>query len=79
MCSQWDVDLYQKHSFVFKHGSSLIEMLNPRPGQLILDVGCGSGQLTHEIAQHGARVIGFDADLGMVTRCQEQYSDLEFF
>ena len=79
LVAQWDVDLYQKHSFVFKYGTSLVEILDPQPGEVILDVGCGSGQLTAEISKFGARAIGFDADRSMVDRCQSEFSDLTFF
>lgn len=73
------MDLYQKHSFVFEYGSSLVELLDPQPGEVILDVGCGSGQLTFQIAERGAKAIGFDADLSMVERAQQQYTTVEFF
>jgi SAM-dependent methyltransferase len=76
---QWDVDLYQKHSFVFKYGTSLVDILDPQIGEVILDVGCGSGQLTAEISKLGAKAIGFDADRGMVERCQSEFSDVTFF
>mmetsp|Transcript_5891 Transcript_5891/g.16210 ORF Transcript_5891/g.16210 Transcript_5891/m.16210 type:complete len:314 (+) Transcript_5891:107-1048(+) len=76
---QWDVDLYQKHSFVFEYGSSLVDVLDAQPGEVILDVGCGSGQLTRKIADRGAAAIGFDADVNMVERAQNEYPDLSFF
>jgi SAM-dependent methyltransferase len=72
------VDLYQKHSFVFKYGSSLVDILDPQPGEVILDVGCGSGQLTEEISKRGAKAIGFDADASMVERCVQEISNVEF-
>ncbi len=76
---KWDVDLYQKHSFVFEYGSSLVELLNPQPGEIILDVGCGSGQLTSQIEERGAQAIGFDADPNMVERAQKEYPTVDFF
>lgn len=52
---QWDVDLYQnRHDFVWKYGSPLVELLDPQPNERILDVGCGSGELTRTIASHMA-------------------------
>lgn len=76
---QWDVDLYQKHRFVFEYGSSLVDLLDPQPGEVILDVGCGSGQLTQEIANLGATAVGFDADASMVARATNEHPGLIFF
>lgn len=67
------MDLYQsQHSFVWQYGSSLVEVLAPQTGERILDVGCGSGELTHQIAQAGATVIGMDSDSNMIDRALSQ-------
>ena len=41
----------------------------------ILDVGCGTGHLTAEIAEHGATVHGVDASAEMIDSAREQYPD----
>jgi trans-aconitate methyltransferase len=77
---QWDASRYQKqHSFVWEYGSSLIEILDPQPGERILDVGCGTGELVRAIADRGAVCLGMDADLHMVERAKQQFPDLTFF
>jgi hypothetical protein len=59
--TKWNAHLYDdKHNFVFKFGEDVVQLLNPRKGERILDLGCGTGYLTHLIAQAGARVIGID-------------------
>jgi len=75
----WDVNLYdQKHAFVFEYGKGLIPLLQPQPGELILDLGCGTGHLTHAIAESGARVIGIDSSTSMIKAAQSTYPHVEF-
>ena len=76
--NQWNVELYQKHSYVWQYGSKLLEMLDPKPGEQILDLGCGTGELTAEIAATGARVIGLDAAESAIAQCRQQYPQIEF-
>lgn len=38
----------------------LRKTLAPRPGERVLDVGCGAGGLSYWAAQQGARVVGVD-------------------
>jgi trans-aconitate methyltransferase len=77
--SQWDPALYQSsHSFVWEHGRGLVELLAPRPGERVLDIGCGTGQLTAEIAKTGARVLGMDSAPAMVEQARANFPGLEF-
>lgn len=42
-------------------------MLAPRTGERILDLGCGDGALTAQVAAAGAEVVGCDADASMLS------------
>lgn len=65
---RWDSDRYASNArFVAELGEPLIDLLAPRPGELILDLGCGDGALTHKIANCGARVVGVDASESQVS------------
>lgn len=76
---EWDVERYQaQHSFVYKYGQSLTELVDSKPGQRVLDIGCGTGELTAELASTGATLIGMDADPQMVAQAQAQYPDVTF-
>ncbi|MGD1906384.1 MAG: class I SAM-dependent methyltransferase [Leptolyngbyaceae cyanobacterium] len=78
MENTWDTDLYRQHSFVWQLGQGVIELLDPQPGERILDLGCGTGQLTAEIAAKGAVVTGIDADAAMVAQAQQHYPEIDF-
>jgi len=77
--SDWDAALYDdKHSFVFKYGEDLVQLLAPKPGERILDLGCGTGYLTNVIAASGATVVGIDSSLEMITKAKDAYPEQEF-
>lgn len=64
---EWDPALYAAHAaFVPALGGAVLDLLAPKPGERILDVGCGDGALTERIAALGADVVGIDGDAAMV-------------
>ena len=54
-------------------GQRLIELLAPQPGEQILDVGCGLGGLTAEIAASGAQVTGLDHSAILLEQARLRY------
>ena len=75
----WNVSLYnEKHGFVYQYGSQLIDLLNPKEGELILDLGCGSGQLTSKISE-SASVIGIDSSEEMIKASQDLFPEIDFY
>jgi trans-aconitate methyltransferase len=77
--SCWNTVLYeQNHAFVWQYGESVVKLLNPQAGERILDLGCGTGQLTAKIAESGAFVRGIDADPAMVDRAKNNYHSIDF-
>jgi trans-aconitate methyltransferase len=75
----WDAELYEaRHSFVWQFGEGVVELLDPKPGERILDLGCGTGQLTQKIAELGAEVTGLDASPEMIGQARQNYPQLRF-
>jgi trans-aconitate methyltransferase len=58
--------------------SELVVWLRPKQGERILDLGCGTGTLTAEIARHGAAVTGVDRSPKMIASAREKYTELRF-
>ncbi len=56
----------------------MIDLLDPKPGERILDVGCGTGQLTRKIADRGAEVAGLDSSPEMIGQARQNFPDLQF-
>lgn len=76
--NHWNPSLYQqKHAFVYEYGKDLLALLEPADGERILDVGCGTGQLTSAIADSGATVVGFDASPSMIESARINFPNLE--
>ncbi len=79
MPQTWDSSLYDdRHAFVWKKAADLIELLSPKPGERILDLGCGTGHLTAQIAERGADVIGLDSSASMIAQARQNYPKLSF-
>lgn len=72
----WDPQRYNRNAgFVAELGSPLIDLLQPRPGERILDLGCGEGALTEKLAASGAEVVGVDASSEQVAAARARGLD----
>ena len=76
---KWNPDLYRaRASFVHRMAADLVELLAPMAGERILDLGCGSGELTSKIAAAGVSVLGLDASPEMIQAARQRAPELEF-
>ncbi len=69
----WDPQAYGKNgAFVHELAGGVLEWLAAQPGEHILDLGCGDGQLTQRIAATGAIVRGVDASPEMIVSARSR-------
>ena len=62
MTQTWDPERYAHNArFVSELGAPVVDLLAPRPGERILDLGCGDGVLTAKLVSMGCNVVGVDA------------------
>jgi SAM-dependent methyltransferase len=74
--SRWDAADYARvGSFVAELGSAALDLLDPKPGERILDVGCGEGTLTKRIIERGATVLGIDNSPEMIAAARAKGVD----
>ena len=65
---QWQADSYARNArFVADLARPVVDLLNPQPGEEILDLGCGDGALSLTIAARGAQVTGIDPSPSLIT------------
>ena len=73
----WSPTDYAAHAgFVADLGTPLIELLAPRPGERILDLGCGDGALTRRIASLGVSIVGVDSSEEMLAAARAKGLDV---
>ncbi|MBB3763950.1 class I SAM-dependent methyltransferase [Sphingomicrobium lutaoense] len=70
-------DYARDGAFVPRLGAAVLELLDPQSGEEILDVGCGDGALTAQIAAAGAKVLGIDPSAEMVAAARTRGLDVE--
>jgi len=57
----WDAKDYAHNArFVADLAGEVVAWLDPKPGERILDVGCGDGALTQKLVESGCQVVGID-------------------
>lgn len=58
----WNPEIYQRDAgFVATLGAPLLDLLAPKPGERVLDLGCGDGTLTLRLQEAGCDVLGVDS------------------
>jgi trans-aconitate methyltransferase len=72
----WDPETYARNArFVSDLGSAVLDLLAPRSGERILDVGCGDGVLTKRLVDLGCEVVAVDASAAQIEAARQRGID----
>lgn len=76
---KWNAALYdEKHNFIAEYGKGLLAFVPENNHQSILDLGCGTGTLTVQLAELADRVVGMDSAQSMIDTAKAHFSDITF-
>jgi trans-aconitate methyltransferase len=74
----WNTEAYAANGrFVANLASGVVALLAPQPGEEILDLGCGDGALTEQLASTGAIVVGVDSSSSMLAAARQRNLHVE--
>jgi SAM-dependent methyltransferase len=72
----WDADRYDDQcAFVSEYGERVTDLLDLAPGDRVLDLGCGTGQLARRLAEAGADVTGVDSSHDMIDAARDRHGE----
>lgn len=54
------------------------DLVEPRPGERVLDLGCAAGAITHFLSTFGCDVVGVDAEPDAIERARSLFPRLRF-
>jgi trans-aconitate methyltransferase len=76
LSQDWSAAVYAANAhFVPALGQPVLALLQPQPGERILDLGCGDGALTEKLVALGAQVVGVDSSADMIAAARERGLD----
>ncbi len=79
MNQNWNSEKYsQNFSFVYKYGSDVLDLIDPEGVKNVIDLGCGTGALTRQLAEKGFNVTGIDASENMLNQARANNPDINF-
>ncbi len=77
-CRTWDATGYnERFGYVSRFGAGAVELAAVRAGEVVLDLGCGTGTLMQQFHVNGAVVSGIDGDPEMVRAARELLPELD--
>eukprot|EP00210_Caulerpa_lentillifera_P006356 g6071.t1 len=77
MSDLWQAEAYSKEiAYVYEQATPVLELLNAKPGDRILDLGCGTGELARLLSEAGCTVIGVDSSPSMAKLARAKNIDV---
>ncbi|MFC7330902.1 class I SAM-dependent methyltransferase [Marinactinospora rubrisoli] len=74
----WNAELYDtRHAFVADLGTDLLDLLDARPGERVLDAGCGTGVHVNALRAAGVDAVGVDASPEMIERARARFPGID--
>lgn len=72
---------FPENYFTFQYGGELLKKLSEfiKPGQLVLDFGCGTGYLIDHLLARGCRVFGVDGSPDSVSKVNKRFAGHKYF
>ncbi|HME12635.1 MAG TPA: methyltransferase domain-containing protein [Candidatus Acidoferrum sp.] len=75
---RWSAASYAANAaFVPALGQAVMDLLQPQPGERILDLGCGDGVLTEKLLALGAHVVAIDSAPDMIAAARQRGLDAQ--
>lgn len=76
---QWNPKFYEdKHHFVSEYGKKIIDYEKFDKNINVLDIGCGTGEITYELSKYFKKVIGIDSSVDMINFAKNKYPHICF-
>lgn len=77
--NDWNAGHYDEHiGYVSRLGRGVVDLLKRAPGERILDLGCGTGDLAHLIRRSGAYVLGMDQSEAMIVEARAKFPEQDW-
>lgn len=75
----WDAEKYARDfSYVSAYGEGVLGLVNFGPVRTAVDLGCGNGALTQEIARRGVSVVGLDSSPDQLAAARAAHPGIGF-
>jgi cyclopropane fatty-acyl-phospholipid synthase-like methyltransferase len=74
---KWHAD--QTQAALDKYADIIKSCINPGPNDIILDMGCGDGEITHRLSKFCKRIDGCDSSCRLISKAQAKFPKLCFF
>lgn len=77
MANNWVAETYARNArFVADLAGEVVALLDPKPGERVLDLGCGDGALTERLAGLGCQVVGVDISESLLAAARSRGLDI---